>query len=172
MADGSVAVAMQAVLKEVRQQQPDDCLDGRRRPAQNFYRLYHDAGFDAAQMPIAMLTIEEGRYAKSAPNFVQAILPPPPISDHSIATATGNSSTNFHRLFGAAKPISMWSAAHAQVRLFALALKSPGRWIRNVSSTRPSALHLKPRKARSRSIRKRSYLVHATDRKVRRDGGF
>ena len=61
---------LQAVLKEVREQQPDvlfSTVVG--RPAQNLYRLYHDAGFDAAQMPIASLTIAEGEIREIGAEF-------------------------------------------------------------------------------------------------------
>src|SRR6185295_13553035 len=113
---------LQAVLKEVREQQPDvlfSTVVG--RPAQNFYRLYHDAGFDAAQMPIASLTIAEGEIREIGAEFCAGHITAATYFGSLDSDSNRTFVTNFHRLFGAAKPISMWSAgAYAQVRLFAL----------------------------------------------------
>jgi ABC-type branched-subunit amino acid transport system substrate-binding protein len=81
------------------------------RAAQNFYRLYREAGLDPATLPIASLTMAEGE--------VQAI---------GAALCEGHITTDdFRRAFGPDRPVSMWSAgAYAQVRLFALALERAG----------------------------------------------
>jgi ABC-type branched-subunit amino acid transport system substrate-binding protein len=97
------------------------------RAAQNFYRLYREAGLDPATLPIASLTMAEGE--------VQAI--GAALCEGHITAATyfaslqgaGNRrfTDDFRRAFGPDRPVSMWSAgAYAQVRLFALALERAG----------------------------------------------
>src|SRR5882757_5084720 len=92
---------LQAVLKEVREQQPDvlfSTVVG--RPAQNFYRLYHDAGFDAARMPIASLTIAEGEIREIGAEFCAGHITAATYFGSLDSDSNRTFVTNFHRLFG------------------------------------------------------------------------
>ena len=79
------------------------------------------------RMPIASLTMAEGEIPRSAPSCARATSRRRPISARSTATANRRFVADFHRAFGADKPVSMWSAgAYAQVHLFAMALERAG----------------------------------------------
>ena len=174
-ADGSVGVAVACCLERVREQQPDvlfSTVVG--RPAQNFYRLYHDAGFDAAQMPIASLTIAEGEIREIGAEFCAGHITAATYFGSLDSDSNRTFVTNFHRLFGAAKPISMWSAgAYAQVRLFALALEIAGTLDtqRLVDAALGLAFEAPEGSIRIDPENNHTWLTPRIG-KVRRDGGF
>jgi branched-chain amino acid transport system substrate-binding protein len=166
---------LQAVLKEVREQQPDvlfSTVVG--RPARDFYRLYHDAGFDAAQMPIASLTIAEGEIREIGAEFCTGHITAATYFGSLDSDSNRTFVANFHRLFGAAKPISMWSAgAYAQVRLFALALEIAGTLDtqRLVEAALGLAFEAPEGSIRIDPENNHTWLTPRIGR-VRRDGGF
>lgn len=119
---------LQSVLAEVKAQQPDvlfSTVVG--RTARSFYRLYREAGFNAARMPIASLTMAEGEVREIGAELCEGHITAATYFGSLDRDSNRNFVANFHRAFGAGKPISMWSAgAYAQVRLFALALENAG----------------------------------------------
>jgi len=132
---GEVYVAMeapdadlQAVLAKVKQQEPDvlfSTVVG--RTAQSFYRLYREAGFEPGAMPIASLTMAEGEVREIGVELCEGHITAATYFGSVERDANKRFVADFHRAFGADRPISMWSAgAYAQVRLFALALESAG----------------------------------------------
>jgi ABC-type branched-subunit amino acid transport system substrate-binding protein len=97
------------------------------RAAQAFYRLYRESGLDPATLPIASLTMAEGEVQEIGAALCEGHI----TAATYFASLQGASNRrfidDFRRVFGADRPISMWSAgAYAQVRLFALALERAG----------------------------------------------
>jgi len=125
--DASVA-DLNAVLNKVKQQGPDvlfSTVVG--RTAQSFYRLYREAGFEPDRMPIASLTMAEGEVREIGVELCEGHITAATYFGSLDTDSNKSFAADFHRAFGAEKPISMWSAgAYAQVRLFALALESAG----------------------------------------------
>lgn len=119
---------LQSVLARVKEQQPDvlfSTVVG--RAAQTFYRLYREAGFDAARMPIASLTMTEGEVQEIGAELCEGHITAATYFGSLDRESNRRFAADFHRAFGAEKPISMWSAgAYAQVHLFGLALESAG----------------------------------------------
>ena len=122
------AAELQAVLVKVKQQAPDvlfSTVVG--RTAQNFYRLYREAGFDPATMPIASLTMAEGEVEEIGAALCEGHITAATYFGSLERESNRRFAADFHRAFGAERPISMWSAgAYAQVGLFALALAIAG----------------------------------------------
>jgi len=122
------AAELQAVLVKVKQQAPDvlfSTVVG--RTAQNFYRLYREAGFDPATMPIASLTMAEGEVEEIGAALCEGHITAATYFGSLERESNRRFAADFHRAFGAERPISMWSAgAYAQVGLFALALEIAG----------------------------------------------
>src|SRR3984957_3188647 len=97
------------------------------RSAQMFYRLYRQAGLDPASMPIASLTMAEGEVREIGAALCEGHITAATHFGSLRGSSNRRFAENFHRAFGADKPISMWSAgAYAQVNLFALALERAG----------------------------------------------
>jgi len=97
------------------------------RTAQNFYRLYREAGFDPARLPIASLTMAEGEIREIGPALCEGHITAATYFGSLAGEGNRRFARDFGRAFGADKPISMWSAgAYAQVHLFALALARAG----------------------------------------------
>jgi ABC-type branched-subunit amino acid transport system substrate-binding protein len=97
------------------------------RSAQMFYRLYREAGLDPASMPIASLTMAEGEVQEIGAALCEGHITAATHFGSLRGSSNRRFAENFHRAFGADKPISMWSAgAYAQVNLFALALERAG----------------------------------------------
>ena len=97
------------------------------RSAQMFYRLYREAGLDPASMPIASLTMAEGEVQVIGAALCEGHITAATHFGSLRGSSNRRFAENFHRAFGADKPISMWSAgAYAQVNLFALALERAG----------------------------------------------
>jgi ABC-type branched-subunit amino acid transport system substrate-binding protein len=119
---------LQSVLASVREQQPNvlfSTVVG--RAAQSFYRLYREAGFDPARMPIASLTMAEGEVREIGAELCEGHITAATYFGSLDRESNRRFAADFRRAFGADKPISMWSAgAYAQVRLFGLALESAG----------------------------------------------
>jgi branched-chain amino acid transport system substrate-binding protein len=122
------AAELRAALAQVKQQTPDvlfSTVVG--RTAQNFYRLYREAGFDPAKMPIASLTMAEGEVREIGAALCEGHITAATYFGSLDRESNKRFAADFHRAFGADKPISMWSAgAYAQVGLFALALEKAG----------------------------------------------
>jgi branched-chain amino acid transport system substrate-binding protein len=132
---GEIYVPMQAsaaelasVLARVKEMQPDvvfSTVVG--RAAQSFYRLYREAGFDPARMPIASLTMAEGEIRQIGAEFCEGHITAATYFGSLGRDSNRRFAAEFRTAFGEDKPVSMWSAgAYAQVRLFALALESAG----------------------------------------------
>jgi branched-chain amino acid transport system substrate-binding protein len=119
---------LQSVLASVKEQQPNvlfSTVVG--RAAQSFYRLYREAGFNPARMPIASLTMAEGEVREIGAELCEGHITAATYFGSLDRESNRRFAADFRRAFGADKPISMWSAgAYAQVRLFALALESAG----------------------------------------------
>ena len=94
------------------------------RTAQRFYRLYREAGLDPATMPIASLTMAEGEVREIGAALCEGHITAATYFGSLPTEANRRFVADFQRAYGAAAPVSMWSAgAYAQVRLFALALE-------------------------------------------------
>jgi branched-chain amino acid transport system substrate-binding protein len=119
---------LQSVLARVKEQRPDvlfSTVVG--RTAQTFYRLYREAGFDATRVPIASLTMTEGEVREIGAELCEGHITAATYFGSLDRESNRRFAGDFHRAFGAEKPISMWSAgAYAQVHLFALTLESAG----------------------------------------------
>jgi ABC-type branched-subunit amino acid transport system substrate-binding protein len=119
---------LKSVLARVREQQPDvlfSTVVG--RTAQSFYRLYREAGFDPARMPIASLTMAEGEVQEIGAELCEGHITAATHFGSLDRESNRRFAADFSRAFGPDKPISMWSAgAYAQTRLFALALENAG----------------------------------------------
>ncbi|MGZ3287549.1 MAG: transporter substrate-binding domain-containing protein, partial [Xanthobacteraceae bacterium] len=97
------------------------------RSAQMFYRLHREAGLDPASMPIASLTMAEGEVQVIGAALCEGHITAATHFGSLRGSSNRRFAENFHRAFGADKPISMWSAgAYAQVNLFALARERAG----------------------------------------------
>ena len=97
------------------------------RSAQTFYRLYGEAGIDPASMPIASLTMAEGEVREIGATLCEGHITEATHFGSLRGSSNSRFAENFHRAFGADKPISMWSAgAYTQANLFALALQRAG----------------------------------------------
>ena len=97
------------------------------RSAQTFYRLYGEAGIDPASMPIASLTMAEGEVREIGATLCEGHITAATHFGSLRGSSNRRFAENFHRAFGADKPISMWSAgAYTQANLFALALQRAG----------------------------------------------
>jgi ABC-type branched-subunit amino acid transport system substrate-binding protein len=122
------AADLNAVLTKVKQQGSDvlfSTVVG--RSAQNFYRLYREAGFEPDLMPIASLTMAEGEVREIGVELCEGHITAATYFGSVERDSNKRFAADFHRAFGADKPISMWSAgAYAQVGLFALALENAG----------------------------------------------
>ncbi len=89
-----------------------------------FIGFYREAGLDPASMPIASLTMAEARCKLSAAAPCEVDIMAAMYFGSLRGSSNCRFAENFHRAFGADKPISMWSAgAYAQVNSFALALE-------------------------------------------------
>lgn len=119
---------LQSILDRVKERQPDvlfSTVVG--RTAQNFYRLYREAGFDATRMPIASLTMAEGEVREIGAELCEGHITAATYFGSLDRENNRRFAADFRRAFGADNPISMWSAgAYAQVGLFALALERAG----------------------------------------------
>ena len=122
------AADLNAVLAQVKQQGADvlfSTVVG--RSARSFYRLYREAGFEPELMPIASLTMAEGEVQEIGAELCEGHITAATYFGSVDRDSNKRFAADFHRVFGADKPISMWSAgAYAQVGLFALALESAG----------------------------------------------
>ncbi len=95
--------------------------------AQAFYRLYHAAGFDAARMPIASLTMAEGEVREIGPALCEGHVTAASYFSSVSGDSNANFVASFRSRFGADAPVSMWSqGAYSQVHLFARALARAG----------------------------------------------
>lgn len=116
------------VLGRVKEQQPDvlfSTVVG--RTAQNFYRLYREAGFEPSRMPIASLTMVEGEIQTIGPELCEGHITAATYFESIERPSNRRFVAAFRKAFGDSSPISMWSAgAFAQVHLFALALERAG----------------------------------------------
>lgn len=134
--DGSIAgelylpmdapdAALQQALTQVRDTAPEllfSTVVG--RTAQRFYRLYRDAGFDPANMPIASLTMAEGEVSAIGPDYCAGHITAATYFGSLDTPANCRFVADFQATFGDAQPTSMWSAgSYAQVLLFAHALE-------------------------------------------------
>jgi ABC-type branched-subunit amino acid transport system substrate-binding protein len=119
---------LKSILDRVRERQPDvlfSTVVG--RTAQNFYRLYREAGFDAARMPIASLTMAEGEVRAIGAEICEGHITAATYFGSLDRENNRRFAADFRRAFGAENPISMWSAgAYGQVGLFARALERAG----------------------------------------------
>jgi ABC-type branched-subunit amino acid transport system substrate-binding protein len=117
-----------AILAKMKAQEPDAVFStvvG--RTAQNFYRLYRSAGFDPARTPIASLTMAEGEIREIGPELCEGHITAATYFGSLDRDSNRRFTADFHRAFGADRPVSMWSAgAYAQVHLFAAALERAG----------------------------------------------
>ena len=136
------------------------------RSAQMFYRLYREAGLDPASMPIASLTMAEGEVQVIGAALCEGHITAATHFGSLRGSSNRRFAENFHRAFGADKPISMWSAgAYAQVNLFALALERAGTL--DTQRLVEAALGLSfeaPEGTDPDRSRQQPYLVDATDR--------
>ena len=97
------------------------------RAAQSFYRLYRQAGFDPASLPIASLTMAEGEVQAIGAALCEGHITAATYFASLQGASNRRFADDFRRAFGPDRPISMWSAgAYAQVRLFAMALERAG----------------------------------------------
>ena len=136
-------------------------------PRRSFYRLYREAGFEPASMPIASLTMAEGEVREIGAALCEGHI--------TAATYFGSLERDANKRrspmisiapSATTSPISMWSAgAYAQVRLFALALESAGTLDtqRLVDAALGLSLRGAGRYDPDRS-RQQSYLADAADR--------
>ncbi len=125
---GTGADPLRPILSDIIAQRPDvvfSTLVG--ATAQAFYRMYHDAGLDAATMPIASLTMAEGEVrAIGVERCVGHVT-----AATYFSTLSGESNrrfvAGFRARYGPDAPVSMWSqGAYTQVHLFARALARAG----------------------------------------------
>lgn len=94
------------------------------RTAQRFYRLYREAGFDPARLPIASLTMAEGEVSVIGPEYCAGHITAATYFGSLDTPANRRFVADFQKAYGAAQPTSMWSAgSYAQVLLFARTLE-------------------------------------------------
>jgi urea ABC transporter urea binding protein len=122
------AARLNTVLAAIKNRAPDvvfSTIVG--RTAQNFYRLYRDAGFDPLRMPIASLTMAEGEIQEIGAELCEGHISATTYFGTIESSSNKRFTADFQHAFGADKPVSMWNAgAYAQVHLFALAVERAG----------------------------------------------
>ncbi|TPP03964.1 transporter substrate-binding domain-containing protein [Rhizobium glycinendophyticum] len=119
---------LQQVLSDITRLKPDAIFStviG--RPAQQFYRMYAEAGFDRRRTPIASLTMAETEIREIGANLCTGHI----LSATYFQTVEGEANTRFVEAyksrFGSDVTTSVWSQpAYTQVHLFARALKRAG----------------------------------------------
>ncbi|CAN7571577.1 transporter substrate-binding domain-containing protein [Rhizobium sp. LjRoot30] len=119
---------LEKVLADIVRQKPDaifSTIIG--RPAQQFYRMYAEAGIDRRRCPIASLTMAETEIREIGANLCTGHI----LSATYFQTVEGGANDRFVQAyksrFGSELTTSVWSQpAYAQVHLFARALERAG----------------------------------------------
>lgn len=120
--------ALEDLIPKIRTAAPDvvfSTMIG--RPAQAFYRLYHEAGFDRTRHPIASLTMAETEIATIGPELCAGHILAATYMQTLENAANRRFVEAFKTRYGAAATTSVWSeGAYMQVHLFARALGRVG----------------------------------------------
>jgi len=117
------------VIRQTRQKKPDVIVStvvG--TGAVMLYEAYHDAGFDAALMPIASLTTTEAEVAEMRPEIAEGHLTSASFFETLDTPEARRFVTAFKQRFGPAAPVTAGAeAAYFQVHLYARALAAAGQ---------------------------------------------